>query len=283
MSGSLGKSESESDSQSTNQFRQNVWPVQSNALAGLYNQAGNLFGQTNTGMQGQIPGATDYISGIADQAQPAWQDQMAGGAYRDMGLQGSLMGSLNQSLNNPSAMSEINAMVMGGECNNYAVAMKNQYMQDARRAKNQMLSNMDARAVASGQSGSSRHGVAQAEGMRGINENLQSNLARTGFDTFDKDLDRKLQIAGMADQGTLARQQMMSGMLGSQNQAQQYGLGQSGQMQNLGMGQFAPQMMPWQAMGNYADVIGGPTILGSGEGSMSGSSDAKGFSMAGGM
>ena len=187
-----------------------------------------------------------------------------------MGLQNQLMGSLNQSMNQPSAMSQINAMTMGGEGNNYADAMKDQYIQDANRAQENMLANTDARAAASGMSGGSRHGMMQGLGMEGINDSLQSNLAKTGYDTFDADLQRKLDIAQQADQGNLARQQMMSGMIGQQNQAQQ-GAIQGGQnMQNINMGQYAPQMMPWDAMGQYGNVIGRPTILGSG--SQSGSS-----------
>lgn len=272
----MGGSKSESDSSSSSAFNQDVWGPQGSALKDLYSSIGGLFGQTSEGMQGQIPGAVGGMQGITDTADPAWQNQLAGGAYKDMGLQNSLMASLNQSMGQPSAMSEINAMIMGGEGNTYADAMKSQYMQDANQAQQQMMSNMDARAVGAGQSGSSRHGVAQGIGMEDINKNLQRNLAETGFGTFDKDLERKLEIAGMADQGTLARQNMMSNMIGQQNQAMQGGLDYGSQMQNLNMGQFAPYMMPWQAAGAYGNIIGAPTILGSG--SMAGDSSSKGLS-----
>jgi len=272
----MGGSSSKSDSESGSQFSQDVWGPQGSALQDLYSSIGGLFGQTNEGMQGQIPGAVGGMQGITDTADPAWQSQLAGGAYKDMGLQQSLMDSLNQSMGQPSAMSEINAMIMGGEGNNYADAMKSQYMQDASQAQKMMMSNMDLGAVGAGQSGSSRHGVAQGIGMEGINRELQRNLAETGFDTFDKDLNRKLEIAGMADQGTLARQNMMSNMIGQQNQAMQGGLDYGSQMQNLNMGQFAPYMMPWQAAGAYGNIIGAPTVLGSG--SMSGDSSSKGMS-----
>jgi len=245
-------------------FDQNVWGGQSPALQDLYAQAGNLFGQTNQGMQSQIPGAVQGMQNVADQANPAWQQQMQGGAYKDMGLQDQLMGSLNQSMNQPSAMTDINAMIMGGEGNNYADAMKQQYMNDAGLAQQNMMSNMDARAVAAGQSGSSRHGIAQAQGMQDINKNLQSNLAQTGFSTFDKDLDRKLQIAQQADQGTLARQQMMGNMIGQQQGAMDQGLQGAQNQQNLGMGTFAPYMMPWQAQDAYSQSVGGPTLLSGG-------------------
>ena len=266
----MGGSASGSKSKSKSSFQDKVWGGQTGALQDLYGNAQDLFNQTNTGMQGLQPGATQNMQDTYNQVNPAYQEQLQGGAYRDMGLQNQLMGSLNQSMNQPSAMSQINAMTMGGEGNNYADAMKDQYIQDANRAQENMLANTDARAAASGMSGGSRHGIAQGLGMARVNDALQSNLAKTGYDTFDEDLQRKLDIAQQADQGNLARQQMMSGMIGQQNQAQQ-GAIQGGQnMQNINMGQYAPQMMPWDAMGQYGNVIGRPTILGSG--SQSGSS-----------
>tara|TARA_R110000796_G_scaffold5243_2_gene19905 strand:+ start:864 stop:1703 length:840 start_codon:yes stop_codon:yes gene_type:complete len=266
----MGGAASGSKSKSKSSFQDKVWGGQSGALQDLYGNAQDLFNQTNTGMQGLQPGATQNMQDTYNQVNPAYQEQLQGGAYRDMGLQNQLMGSLNQSMNQPSAMSQINAMTMGGEGNNYADAMKDQYIQDANRAQDRMMANTDARAAASMMSGGSRHGIAQGLGMESINDSLQSNLAKTGYDTFEADLQRKLDIAQQADQGNLARQQMMSGMIGQQNQAQQ-GAIQGGQnMQNINMGQYAPQMMPWDAIGEYGNVIGRPTILGSG--SQSGSS-----------
>ena len=274
-----GASGSTSNSSNEGSYQDKVWGGQTGALQDLYQGAQDLFGKTNAGMQNLQGGATQNMQDTFNQANPAWQDQLQGGAYRDMGLQNQLMGSLNQSMNQPSAMSQINAMTMGGEGNNYADAMKDQYMQDAGRAQDKMLSNLDARAAGSMMSGGSRHGIAQGLGMEGINDQLQKNLAQTGYDTFDKDLTRKLGIAQQADQGNLARQQMMSGMIGQQNQAQQ-GAIQGGQnMQNINMGQYAPQMMPWDAMSQYGNVIGRPTILGSG--SQSGSSDSMSASVGG--
>lgn len=261
----MGGAASGSKSKSKSSFQDRVWGGQSGALQDLYGNAQDLFNQTNTGMQGLQPGATQNMQDTYNQVNPAYQEQLQGGAYRDMGLQNQLMGSLNQSMNQPSAMSQINAMTMGGEGNNYADAMRDQYIQDANRAQDRMMANTDARAAASMMSGGSRHGIAQGLGMESINDSLQSNLAKTGYDTFEADLQRKLDIAQQADQGNLARQQMMSGMIGRQNQAQQ-GAIQGGQnMQNINMGQYAPQMMPWDAIGEYGNVIGRPTILGSGK------------------
>jgi hypothetical protein len=272
----MGGSSSKSKSKSNAGYQDSVWGGQTPALKQLYSDAGDLYNQTNSQMQGMIPGAQQDMQDITAQTNPAWQDQMQGGVYQDMNLQNQLMGSLNQSMNNPSAMSEINAMTMGGEGNNYADAMKESYISDANRAQENMLQNTDARAAASGMSGGSRHGMMQGLGMEGINDQLQKNLAKTGYDTFDKDLTRKLEIAGMADQNTFGRQQMMSNMLGQQQGTMNQGIQGGQQMQNLNMGQFAPTMMPWEAAGEYGNVIGRPTILGSGSQEGKSKSSSKG-------
>ncbi len=266
----MGGSASSSGSKNKAKFQDKVWGGQSPALQDLYANAQDLFNQSNASMQGLRPEATQNMQDTYNQVNPAYQEQLQGGAYRDMGLQNQLMNSLSQSMSQPSATSEINAMIMGGEGNNYADAMKQSYISDANRAQEQMLANMDARAAASGMSGGSRHGIATGLGMESINDQLQKNLAQTGYSTFDQDLNRKLAIAQQADQGNLARQQMMSQMIGQQNQAQQSAIEGGQNMQNINMGQYAPQMMPWDAMAEYSNVIGRPTILGSG--SQSGSS-----------
>lgn len=127
-------------------------------------------------------------------------------------------------------------------------------------------------------SGGSRHGIATAQGMRDINQNLQRNMAQTGYDTFSQDLDRKLQIAQQADQGNLARQQMMSDMLANQQNTMAGGIGMGQQLYGLGQEMFN---LPWQNLQNYGAILGDPAVLSSGSGAsnskaMGGSYNKKG-------
>ena len=85
-------------SKASSNFDQNVWGPQAWSLARLYNQGNDLYNQTNEAMQGRIPGTVDSMQSINNQANPAWQNQLLGGAYRDMGLQDQLTNSLNQFL-----------------------------------------------------------------------------------------------------------------------------------------------------------------------------------------
>lgn len=282
MGGSVGKSGSESGSSTA--FDQNVFQPQSDALSALYGQAANLFGQSTMGGKSGVSDPSQitssgqqYSQQALDASMPAWEEQLSGGVYGDMGLQDQLMQSLNMSMSNPSAMQEINNMIMGGSGNNYADAMRDQYIADATEAQENMMANLDARAAASGMSGSSRHGITEAQGMEDINDALTSNLAELGYETFDADLDRKLQIAQQADMNTLSREQMMQQMLGSQNQTVNQGISNLSNIFGTGVQQ---QMVPWDMMSAYANVIGAPTVLSSGQGSSS--SEAKGFGASGG-
>jgi hypothetical protein len=278
MSGGGSYNQSSANNQSN--FNQRIPKWQSDALTKMYNAAAGTFGSTGSAINAQTPGAQSYIDQTNSAAMPEWKNQLAGGVYQGMDNANALSSSLQQSLSNPTATSQIYGQMMGGNGNNYADAMKASYLGDANRATDNMLANLDSRAAASGMSGGSRHGVATSQGMYDINSQLQKNLAQTGYDTFDKDLTNKLNIAQQADQGTLARQQMMSGMLGQQQGVQTGALNAGGQMQNLGMGSFAPTMMPWQNMSNYANSIGTPTVLSSG--GSSGNSNAMGVSGGGG-
>ena len=278
MSGGGSYNQSKANNQSN--FNQTIPKWQSDALTKMYDAAAGTFGNTGSAINAQTPGVQSYIDQTNSAAMPEWQNQLSGGVYQGMDNANALSNSLQQSLSNPTATSQIYGQMMGGQGNNYADAMKASYIGDANRATDNMLSNIDSRAVASGMSGGSRHGVATAQGMYDINSNLQKNLADTGYNTFDKDLANKLNIAQQADQGTLARQQMMSGLLGAQQGVQTGALNSGGQMQNLGMGSFAPTMMPWQNMSNYANSIGSPTVLNSG--GSSGNSSAMGASAGGG-
>jgi hypothetical protein len=270
----MGGHSSNSSSNQQSSFNQNIPQFQQDALTKLYNTAGSKFNSINQSTNKLVPGVQNYVNNINQNAQGAYNKDLQGGVYGGLNIGNQLSNSLQQSLNSPTNTQKIYGDIMGGNGNNYADAMKASYLGDANRATDNMLSNLDARAAASGMSGGSRHGVATSQGMYDINSNLQKNLAQTGYDTFNQDLNNKLGIAQQADQGTLARQQMMEGMLGQQQGTTTNAINQGGAMQNLGMGTFAPTMIPWQNMSNYSNVIGAPTVLSNGQ--SSGTSSSKG-------
>ena len=141
----------------------------------------------------------------------------------------------NTDPNQVSNQQRIYSSIMGGEGNSYADALKNQMQTDALRTAGTSLNALDARAARAGMSGSSRQGIAQAGALQGINQNLQRNLTDVGYNTFDKDLAMKLDIAKQADQANVQRylgnQQYNLGLVGAGNTA-----AQNAQNYNLGMG-----------------------------------------------
>jgi hypothetical protein len=307
---------------SNNSFNQNVWNGSANK--NVSKAAGGLYNSIDSTMNGMIPGMTDYATGTRDSATETWLDALKGGAYRDINSDNlvssldrsmagdiptaptSLIDSLNKSLtkeftpSGPTNTQNIYAQMMGGNGNNYADAMKGQYLSDADLAQKNMLSNLDARVGASGMTGSSREGIAQGLGLQGINRNLQEQLARTGYETFDKDLSNKLSIAEQADTNNLNRENMytnerinaqdlgfnelnnsrseayadrtgardaMGNLIGNKNATSTNALSFSDAIQNLGMGILDPLMARWGNMGGYANTVGSPTVLNNGSGS----------------
>ena len=188
-----------------------------------------------------------------------------------------------QQLANPTTYAQdLYGEIMLGEGNDYVDALTGTLTQQAEETLGMNLASLDQRAAAAGMSGGSRHGVATANIAEDINQNLQSELATMGYETFDQDLQNKLAIASMADTNALMSAQyqadLANQMMMGQQGAMYGGLGYGNMMTGYGMQQ---QMMPWNTMGAYGGVLGAPTVLGSGTSAMSGS--GKGKSLAGGM
>lgn len=258
----LGDSQSSDMSQTqTGTWNQEIAPGQMPYLRNLWNQAGGLYGSTLGGMQGQIPGAVGNMQDIFSGASPYWQQQLQGGAYS-----GTDFGNLyNQALQTGGGNEQfINQSIMGGAGNDYVDAMKQQMQSDAFGRLSDTFNMYDLRASGNNLPGSSRHGILQARAAEDEMDRLERGQTALGYSTFDTDLNRKLGIAQRADQYDMERLQNIGNMWGQQQGAMSGGLGMGSMMQNLGMGGFAPYMMPWQAMSNYANVIGRPTLVGSG-------------------
>ena len=153
MSGGGSYNQSKANNQSN--FNQKIPKWQSDALTKMYGAAASTFGNTGNSINQQMGGAQDYINRTNQSAMPEWQSQLSGGVYKGMDNANALSNSLQQSLSNPTATSQIYGQMMGGQGNNYADAMKASYLGDANRATDNMLANLDSRAAASGMSGGS--------------------------------------------------------------------------------------------------------------------------------
>jgi len=278
MAGGMSKSRNSTSSvnETGGEFGQEVFRPQGEALKRLYGDVGGIFGgmQADLGNQGQYGG--QFAQGVMEGQLPNLNDQYGGGVYKDLGIGNQLMDSLNQSNNSPTAMQDINSLIMGGNGNNYLDALKNTMQEDANLGVQNSLAALDARAAASGMSGGARQGVAQGKIFEDSDRTLQRNFSDLGFGAYDKDLERKLGIARDADANTLSRQQLMSGMLNNQQGTVNQAFGTAGNLVNQGKGQ---QLMPWEIAGQYAGALGAPTVLGSGKNYGRGSSKGSGMGM----
>jgi len=261
-------------------MEQSIWGGQSPALRNLYKQAGNLFGWSSGAMQGAAPGMSQGNQGISDQAQQAWNNQLQGGAYSNVNANDIISG-INRSIEQPSETGQMYRDIMGGQGNVYLGGMKDVMAQDAADAQAQSMRGLDQRAAGAGMGGSSNYRNLQRDIVEDSNKALQNRTTQLGYDTFDQDLSNKMRIADSADSNTLARQQMLTNMLGQKQNAMTGGIGMGSNMQGLNMGSMSPYMLPWQAMGQYSNALGAPVRLTSG--SMMGDSSGKSMSGGGGV
>lgn len=264
-----------SNAQST--MGQDVWGGQSPYLQGLYGAAQDLFGQNNQQVQSAIPGVVNYLNTVSNQAAGANQGMQQGGVYNGLNIGNQLMDSLKQSQNTPSNMQQVNSMIMGGNGNSSLDALKGSLEANAARANDLNQAGNSAQAAASGMSGGSRQGVMDALGRNDTNRNLQNTEAQLGYDTFNSDLQRKLDIASAADTNTFNRQNLMSGMLGQQQNTVNQGINNSQGVQQMGMSPFQAYQQPWTGLQSYSNTLGGPTVLNSGQSSSSSQGQGSGW------
>tara|TARA_R110000744_G_C19371578_1_gene562704 strand:+ start:6042 stop:6881 length:840 start_codon:yes stop_codon:yes gene_type:complete len=274
MGGSVGKNKS----QSAGNMSQDVWGGQGGALKDLYSQANDLWG-SNQG--GQLDDMADELGGynndLRSGAMGGFNNQMGGGSFGDTSdIRAKLMGYMDQ----PSQTGKMYESIVGGKGNEYIEPMV-QAMKSGAMENNAMLQSgtaMDAAAM--GQGGSSRQAMQNAMTNRMTNQDMMSQETSMRGGAYDKDLDMKMGIAQMADGNRQQEQDRLMGMMQGSDQNQQYGMNSGQGMQNLGMGSMAPWMQAqnqgWSNMGNYANTIGGPTVLSSG--GQSGSSKGGGAS-----
>jgi hypothetical protein len=262
MASMLGTQSSGSNMSGTSS--QHIPQFDINALTKLFGTAENTFKNVNRKTIGRSPVVQRGINKIASQGSAYWTDQLKGGAFKGVSPTG-ILSKIASFRDTPSKTSSIYSKIMGGEGNDYVDAMKNVFTKDAQRTRDLADASLDARAVGTGMSGGSRHGVAEALISRDIDKNLQDNMAKLGYESFDKDLANKLGIAREADANTLARENMYSNMgqnlINARNANTNAGIAGSGNMQNIQMGMFSPEQMPWSNLQNYASAIGNPIIL----------------------
>lgn len=275
MGGSLGGSKSKSKSSAQSYVMEQQIPF----LQQLWSSAMNNLGKN------------DYNTEIADEAknsntlldslfvsQSDLQQQLAGGGAYGNSQQyiDKLLGSMGQRSNTGTMYESI----VGGQGNTYVDPLIDRLRSDS--AQNfSTLKNANAMdATMAGQSGSSRQAMQDAMMGSQINRDLSTQEAALRQGAYDTDLALKMGIAKQADSNQQLEQDRLLSMIQGSQESLNNSTGMGSLLQSLasgGMDQWLQaQQASWNPLNNVANIIGNPTILGSG--SSSGKSKGAGAS-----
>lgn len=146
--------------------------------------------------------------------------------------------------------------------NSYVNNLAGDMMSDAAKIKQQNLGGLDARAAAAGMSGSTGYRNSANQMASNVDEQTMQGMNNLRFNAYNQGVQNNMNLAGMMDGN------------------QQGAMGNLQNMQQGSMNQFNPHMMGLNAAGQYANIIGGPTVLGqsSSSGGSSQSSQSSGSS-----
>ena len=206
---------------------------------------GSNFNQSTQNVYGdQAP----YLQDVYGQAQGAFNQGMAdvNGMRPEVQQQlGDALGAAGQGYGNQMGGGYAGQLAGQVGPNSYVGALKGQIADDAQLLKQQNLGGLDARAAAAGMSGSSGYRDQVNNMANDIDKNALNQMSQLGFNAHNQGVANQMQLAGMQDQN------------------QQAAMGNLQNMQQGAMNQFNPAMMGQQMAGQYAQTIGGPTVLGS--------------------
>ena len=249
-----GKSSGNQDVESTQQVV--PWSGAQPHLTSLFNRAQQL---NASGSPGYYPGQT--FAGrdpLSDQAQSLRlnyaTNSMPGQIYDAQRAQ-------SFALNSPDAAN--NPYVQN-------MMQSNQFMANRNLSEN-LLPMIDSGAVAAGQMGGSRQGIAQGLAMRGTQEALANANAQTMMDAYGKGLG--------AQQGALAMAPNIMGMgtapMDIMGQVGAYNQGIDTQALDADMARWNyNQERPWDALGRYSNIVSGNNQWGQNQTSDGGGSSA---------
>lgn len=277
MGGSLGKSKGSSN----NQFSNNVWGTQGNALGSLYQTILNQVGGNN--YQSQIKDAAgniqNQVNDLVNSQTGGNKELAAGGVYGDTS---DIRQKLLDSMGGRSNMGSMYESIVGGPGNTYVDPLIEQMRQSSAQNVQALQGNNALDAAAMGQSGSSRQAMQDAMFANQANKDLLGQEAQLRQSNYDRDLAMKMGIAQQADTNRGAEQDRLLSMLqGAQSSKENAGGSNVNLLQTLLSSGMAPWLQAqqglWNPINNAANAIGGPTLIGSG----SGGSKSKGFGTSG--
>lgn len=272
----LGISLGGSKSKSSSVFNESVMKEQIPYLEQMWGAGGNLFNMGYPYFNPMMAGGVGLMDRSVNEMWAPWQQKLGGGIYGDMDTTGMYESAFNQLGAPPSYQRDLYTSIMGGEGNDYVDALGDQMRLESEKTLGSNLAMLDRRAGL--MMGSSPFELATAKTVSESADDLNTRIAQLGYETFDKDLAMKLDIAGLADQNwltaSMGRLDSAERAMAAEEAARTGGLNFGGNLYGAGMNQF---MMPYQASMFYPQFMGQPIVLGSGN------SSSRSFSLGGGL
>lgn len=232
-------------------------PYQTQATTGgadLYDLAGQVagnYGQAGASLAPNLNAASNFYNNVAANG-TGYQNPLAGGLNMDL---------VNQVANNPTLNGVIDA------------ALRDPY----RQFSEQTMPGIAAGAVGSGNTGSSRRGIAEGIATRGFQDRATDIAAQVRGDAYNQGLGVAGQFADYAQQGQMgdivakqnaAYQLSNLGQTGMGYMADQYNFGQTGAQNLAGWGDYsqgleqgqidadmAKFMAPWDLLNMVSGVV----------------------------
>lgn len=239
----------------------------SNSTGGSQNTSSSSGGSQNSSQSTQDVwgGQSGYLDDVYGQAQGAFSQGMNQVNQLSPQVNNQIQGAYGQAQGGfGNQMDGGFASGLQGQVgpNSYVDAMKGQVANDAQLLKQQNLGGLDARAAAAGMSGSSGYRDQVNDMSNQVDKNALNQMSQIGYNAHDSGIRNQLALS----------QQMDSN--------QQAAMGNLQNMQQGAMNQFNPAMVGQNMAGQYAQTIGGPTVLGnsSSQGSSANSSTSQGTS-----
>lgn len=212
---------------------------------GSSQSTGTSFNQSDQDVWGQ---QSPYLQDVYQQAQNAFGQGMSQINGLTPEVQAQVQGAFDQATGGyGNQLGGGFAAGLQGQVgpNSYVDAMRGQVADDAQLLKQQNLGSLDARAAAAGMSGSSGYRDQVGRMMNDVDENAMNQMAQIGYNSFDRGVQNQMNLANMMDQN------------------QQFGTSNLQNLQQGAMNQFNPAMAGMNMAGQYGQIIGGPTVLGS--------------------
>jgi hypothetical protein len=230
VNSSGNQSNSSGSNSSFNQSDGYVWEPQVESLENLYAQNTDQYNRAIAGINGLQPD-------VQQQVQDAYGNAASGmGNQADGGFAAALQGQVG-----PNA---------------FTGALKQNIADDANLLKQQSLGGLDARAAASGMSGSTGYRDQVAKMTDNADKSALQAMNQLDFNAQNQGMQNQMQLAGMMDA------------------SQQFGAAGANNLQSAAMNQFNPFMSGMQATGMYGNIMGAPTVLTASSGGSSGSNSS---------